>query len=35
MNPYDDTVDAMVLQMQLKTFISYHINNNFTIIAEA
>lgn len=35
MNPYDSTVDAMVLQMQLKTYISYKVGNDFKVYAEA
>jgi hypothetical protein len=35
MNPFDETVDAMVLQMQLKAFISYTIDENFKLYSEA
>jgi hypothetical protein len=35
MNPFDDTIDAMVLQMQLKAYVSYTIDNDFKLYAEA
>lgn len=35
MNPYDDTVDAMVLQTQIKAYISYTIDNDFMLYSHA
>jgi hypothetical protein len=35
MNPFDETVDAMILRIQISAFISYSISDDFKLFAYA
>ena len=35
MNPFDDTVDAMLIRTQITAYISYTIDSNFRLFSHA